>query len=406
MDDVTAPPADGSAALGPGTAQFTVRAQDGRARLGRLTLPHGIVDTPAFMPVGTYGTVKAMTPEELETLGADIVLANTFHLMLRPGSEIVALHRGGLHGFMGWRRPILTDSGGFQVFSLAQLRHIDEQGVSFRSPVDGAPVRLTPELAMDVQRALGSDVAMAFDDCTSYPASREQARDSMQRSMRWALRCYDHYYRESLAAGEAPGRSPAASPGHLFAIVQGGMYPELRLESLETLRQRAFAGYAIGGLAVGEPEGERLQILENVTPRLPAHQPRYLMGVGYPRDIVAAVACGVDLFDCVMPTRHARNGHLFTSEGVINIRNAVHQRDTGPIDPQCGCATCARYSRAYLRHLDRCNEILGVRLATLHNLYFYLQLMRRIRTAIAAGSFAALAASIAALPGRAATPVA
>ena len=381
----------GGAAAAP---RFELLSQDGAARLGRLTLPHGSVDTPAFMPVGTYGTVKAMTPEELEGLGAQIVLGNTFHLMLRPGSEIIALHRDGLHGFMGWNRPILTDSGGFQVFSLASLRRIDEDGVSFRSPVDGANVRMRPEDAMDVQRALASDIAMAFDDCTAYPASEQQARESMQRSMRWALRSHDHYY-----------RAPSA-PGHLFGIVQGGMYEHLRLESIEALSAREFAGYAIGGLAVGEPEQERLRVLELVAPRLPALRPRYLMGVGYPHDIVAAVARGVDMFDCVMPTRHARNGHLFTSAGIINIRNAAHQRDTGPIDPACSCSTCSRYSRAYLRHLDRCNEILGVRLATLHNLHFYLQLMRQIRAAIAAGQFAPFAAGILALPRRDGTPVA
>jgi queuine tRNA-ribosyltransferase len=372
---------------------FEVHARDGAARLGRLTLPHGSVDTPAFMPVGTYGTVKAMTPEELEGLGAQIVLGNTFHLMLRPGPQIIGLHRDGLHGFMGWSKPILTDSGGFQVFSLASLRRIDEDGVSFRSPVDGASVRMRPEDAMDVQRVLGSDIAMAFDDCTAYPATEQQARESMQRSMRWALRSYDHYYREQ-------------PPGQLFGIVQGGMYQDLRLESLAALSQREFAGYAIGGLAVGEPEEERLRILECVTPRLPADRPRYLMGVGYPHDIVAAVAHGVDLFDCVMPTRHARNGHLFTSAGIINIRNAAHQADTGPIDPACSCSTCSRYSRAYLRHLDRCNEILGLRLATLHNLHFYLQLMRQIRAAIAAGQFAQFAAGIMGLPRRPGTPVA
>jgi queuine tRNA-ribosyltransferase len=372
---------------------FELRARDGSARLGCLTLPHGSVDTPAFMPVGTYGTVKAMTPEELEALGAQIVLGNTFHLMLRPGREIIGLHRDGLHGFMGWSKPILTDSGGFQVFSLASLRRIDEDGVSFRSPVDGASVRMRPEDSMDVQRVLASDIAMAFDDCTAYPATLQQARDSMQRSMRWALRSYDHYYREQ-------------APGHLFGIVQGGMYEDLRLESLATLSQREFAGYAIGGLAVGEPEEERLRILECVTPQLPLLRPRYLMGVGYPHDIVAAVARGVDLFDCVMPTRHARNGHLFTSEGIINIRNAAHQADTGPIDAACSCSTCSRYSRAYLRHLDRCNEILGLRLATLHNLHFYLQLMQQIRAAIAAGQFAQFAAGIFGLQRRPGTPVA
>jgi queuine tRNA-ribosyltransferase len=375
-------------------AHFELLAQDGVARLGRLRLAHGSVETPVFMPVGTYGTVKAMTPEELEALGARIVLANTFHLMLRPGSEVVALHREGLHGFMGWPRPILTDSGGFQVFSLARLRRIDEDGVRFRSPVDGAQVYLRPEDAMDVQRALGSDIAMAFDDCTAYPASPEQARESMQRSMRWALRCHDHYYRD------------AAPPGSLFGIVQGGMYEELRLESLAALLQRDFPGYAIGGLAVGEPQAERLRVLDVLGPQLPVDRPRYLMGVGYPQDIVEAVARGVDMFDCVMPTRHARNGHLFTAQGSINIRNALYERDTGPIDATCGCTTCRRYSRAYLRHLDRCGEILGVRLATLHNLHFYLDLMRRIRESIAAGSFTALAAQILATPRRLAVPVA
>ena len=401
--DVVGGGAGGSAPVAPAAPHFEVRALDGAARLARLTLPHGSVDTPAFMPVGTYGTVKAMTPEELEGLGAQIVLGNTFHLMLRPGPAIIGLHRDGLHGFMGWPKPILTDSGGYQVFSLASLRRIDEDGVSFRSPVDGAAVRMRPEDAMDVQRALASDIAMAFDDCTAYPATLQQARESMQRSMRWALRSYDHYYRDQ------PGREPAGSGpprGHLFAIVQGGMFEDLRLESLEALSQREFAGHAIGGLAVGEPEEERLRMLEFVTPRLPAHRPRYLMGVGYPHDIVAAVARGVDMFDCVMPTRHARNGHLFTSSGIINIRNAAHQRDTGPIDPACSCSTCRRYSRAYLRHLDRCNEILGVRLATLHNLHFYLQLMRQIRAAIAAGQFAQFAAGILGLPRRPGTPVA
>jgi queuine tRNA-ribosyltransferase len=391
---MSAAPTSPAAPAAPG---FEVLARDGAARLGRLSLPHGSVDTPAFMPVGTYGTVKAMTPEELEALGAQIVLGNTFHLMLRPGREIIGLHRDGLHGFMGWSKPILTDSGGFQVFSLASLRRIDEDGVSFRSPVDGASVRMRPEDSMDVQRVLASDIAMAFDDCTAYPATVQQARESMQRSMRWALRSYDHYYRDP--AGSDP-------PGHLFGIVQGGMFEDLRLESLEALSQREFAGYAIGGLAVGEPEEERLRILECVTPRLPPLRPRYLMGVGYPHDIVAAVARGVDLFDCVMPTRHARNGHLFTSSGTINIRNAVHQADTGPIDAACSCSTCRRYSRAYLRHLDRCNEILGVRLATLHNLHFYLQLMRQIRAAIAADQFAQFAADIIGLPRRPGTPVA
>jgi queuine tRNA-ribosyltransferase len=375
-------------------AHFEVLAQDGAARLGRLRLAHGSVETPVFMPVGTYGTVKAMAPEELEALGARIVLGNTFHLMLRPGAEIIALHRDGLHGFMGWPHPILTDSGGFQLFSLAPLRQIDEDGVRLRSPVDGAPLYLRPEDAMDVQRALRSDIAMAFDECTAYPVSASQARASMQRSMRWALRSYDHYYRDG------------AAPGALFAIVQGGMYEELRLESLEALSQREFPGYAVGGLAVGEPQAERLRVLEALGPHLPADRPRYLMGVGYPHDIIEAVACGIDMFDCVMPTRHARNGHLFTSQGIINIRNAVHQRATGPIDPACHCAACRQYSRAYLHHLDHCKEILGVRLATVHNLHFYLELMRSIREAIAQGQFAALAQRILATPRRPAVPVA
>jgi len=377
--------------------RFELLASDGAARFGRLSLPRGVVDTPAFMPVGTYGTVKAMMPEELEALGAQIVLANTFHLMLRPGAEIVALHQGGLHGFMGWKHPILTDSGGFQVFSLASLRRIDEEGVSFRSPVDGAAIRMRPEDAMDVQRALASDIAMAFDECTSYPATHDQARESMQRSMRWALRSYDHYY--SAAGGHEP-------PGALFGIVQGGMYEDLRAESLQRLQEREFPGYAIGGLAVGESEEERIQVLETLTGRLPSQRPRYLMGVGYPHDIVAAVLRGVDLFDCVVPMRHARNGHLFTSRGVINIRNAAYQRDTGPIDPDCSCGTCRHYSRAYLRHLDRCNEILGLRLATGHNVHFYLQLMREIRAAIAEQRLTALAERVFAWPRRTGTAVA
>jgi queuine tRNA-ribosyltransferase len=375
------------------SVNFEISAREGAARLGRFKLPHGYVDTPTFMPVGTYGTVKGLTPEELESLGAHIVLGNTFHLMLRPGPEIIGLHRDGLHGFMGWDRPILTDSGGFQVFSLTKLRQIDEDGVSFRSPVDGASIRMRPEDSMDVQRVLRSDIAMAFDECTAYPATHQHTRDSMQRSMRWALRSYDHYYRDE-------------APGHLFGIVQGGMYEQLRIESIQALSQRAFPGYAIGGLAVGESEEERLRILDCIGPHLPQERPRYLMGVGYPQDIVAAVARGVDMFDCVMPTRHARNGHLFTAAGIINIRNAVHQRDTGPIDPSCSCSTCQRYSRAYLRHLDRCNEILGVRLATLHNVHFYLNLMREIRAAIAEGRFERLAQQVLAQPRRLGTPVA
>ena len=360
---------------------FECIATDGAARRGRVHARHGSIETPAFMPVGTYGTVKAMTPEELTGLGAEIILGNTFHLMLRPGPDVVA-ELGGLHRFMNWSKPILTDSGGFQVFSLAKLRKIDEEGVRFRSPIDGSEVRLTTESSMDVQRALGSDIVMMFDDCTAWPATHDQARLSMERSMRWAVRCHRHYY-----GGGADGSAPV--PGDLFGIVQGGMYGDLRLESLRSLMELDLPGLAVGGLAVGEPEPERLRVLEELVPHMPTDRPRYLMGVGRPEDIVAAVARGIDMFDCVMPTRHARNGHLFTSTGVINIRTAVHQRDPNPIDPACGCYTCRHYSRAYLRHLDRCNEILGSRLNTIHNLYFYLDLMRQIRAAIEAGQFAA-----------------
>ena len=376
---------------------------DGAARLGRLTLTHGVVETPAFMPVGTYGTVNAMTPEELEGLGAHIVLGNTFHLMLRPGPDIVDAH-GGLHGFMHWSRPILTDSGGFQVFSLKSLRKITEEGVRFRSPIDGSEVRLTPEDSMDVQLKLRSDIAMALDDCTPYPATESEARESMERSMRWAARSYAHYYRErardevtgggglSPRGAEPAGLANAGPPGGLFGIVQGGMHASLRLASLETLTKLDFPGFAVGGLAVGEPEEERLRVLETVVPHMPVERPRYLMGVGRPEDIIAAVLRGIDMFDCVMPTRHARNGHLFTSTGVINIRNSAHQSDLGPLDPACGCYTCMNYSRSYLRHLDRCNEILGSRLNTIHNLHFYLDLMRSIRGAIAEGRLTSWAA--------------
>ena len=359
------------------TAEFKLLGTSGLARRGRLTLSHGSVETPAFMPVGTYGTVKAMTPEELESLGADIVLGNTFHLMLRPGNAIMRAH-GGLHRFMNWRRPILTDSGGFQVFSLKSLRKITEEGVMFRSPIDGGAVRLTPEDSMDTQLALGSDIAMALDDCTPYPATEKQARESMERSMRWAERSFSHYY-----GGQSGGQNP---PGELFAIVQGGMHLPLRMASLEALSKQPWKGLAVGGLAVGEPEEERLRVLEGLLPHMPADRPRYLMGVGRPMDIVAAVLRGIDMFDCVMPTRHARNGHLFTSQGVVNIRNAAHQADTGALDPACACYTCRNFSRSYLRHLDRCNEILGARLNTIHNLHYYLELMRSLRAGIESGS--------------------
>lgn len=360
---------------------FEVLATDGAARVGKLTAAHGVVETPAFMPIGTYGSVKAMTPEELGGLGAQIVLGNTFHLMLRPGADIVYAH-GGLHGFMHWQRPILTDSGGFQVFSLRSLRKITEEGVKFRSPIDGAEVRLTPEDSMEVQLKLRSDVAMVLDECTPYPATEEVARASMERSMRWALRSHEYYHTSNL------DRNP---PGGLFGIVQGGMHESLRVASLEALMRLDWPGLAVGGLAVGEPEEERLEVLEATVPLMPQDRPRYLMGVGKPEDIVAAVARGIDMFDCVIPTRHARNGHLFTSLGVVNIRNSVHHADLGPLDPACSCYTCRNYSRSYLRHLDRCNEILGSRLNTIHNLHFYLDLMRTVRAAIAAGRFSAFA---------------
>jgi queuine tRNA-ribosyltransferase len=355
--------------------KFETLARDGAARRGRLELARGGVETPAFMPVGTYGTVKGVTPEELVACGAEIILANTFHLMLRPGAEIVRAH-GGLHGLMHWDRPILTDSGGYQVFSLAAMRRVAEEGVRFRSPVDGAEIFLDPERAMQVQRALGSDVAMVFDECTPYPAGQREARESMELSLRWSAR-----------SRRAFDTEPGA--GVLFGIIQGGMYAELRQASLAGLEEIGFEGLAIGGLSVGEPLAERERILAALLPLMPAAKPRYLMGVGRPEDLVEAVAAGVDLFDCVMPTRHARNGHLFVPWGVMNIRNARFTNDTGPVDPGCGCYTCRNYSRAYLRHLDRCGEMLGPRLATLHNLHHYLSLMAQMRQAIACGAFAA-----------------
>jgi len=368
--------------------KFELLARDGGARRGRLAFARGTVETPAFMPVGTYGTVKGVTPEELVACGAEIVLANTFHLMLRPGTEIVRAH-GGLHGLMHWDRPILTDSGGYQVFSLAAMRKLSEEGVRFRSPVDGADVFLGPERAMQVQRALGSDVAMVFDECTPYPAAESAARESMELSLRWSAR--------SRAAWDAePG------PGVLFGIVQGGMHEALRLASLEGLERIGFDGLAVGGLSVGEPPEERSRVLGALLPAMPAAKPRYLMGVGRPEDLVESVAAGIDLFDCVIPTRHARNGHLFVPQGVINIRNARHAADTGPVDPDCRCYTCRNYSRAYLRHLDRCGEMLGPRLATLHNLHYYLDLMARMRAAIGTGAFESFRAAFhaARIPGQ------
>jgi len=349
--------------------QFELIQTDGAARRGRLDFERGAVETPAFMPVGTYGTVKAMTPEEVRELGADIILGNTFHLMLRPGVDVIRAH-GDLHDFMHWERPILTDSGGFQVFSLGDLRKITEEGVTFRSPINGDRVFMGPEESMAVQRALGSDIVMVFDECTPYPATEAEARTSMELSLRWARRSRD-----------AHGDSPAA----LFGIVQGGMYPELRRRSLEGLLEIGFDGYAVGGLSVGEPKDERERVLDNLVGHIPADRPRYLMGVGTPEDIVEAVRRGIDMFDCVLPTRNARNGFLFTRHGLIRIRNARYKDDTRPLDEQCECYTCRNYSRAYLRHLDRCKEILGARLNTIHNLHYYQTLMRELRGAIEAG---------------------
>jgi queuine tRNA-ribosyltransferase len=353
--------------------KFEYLGGDGAARRGRLTTARGRVETPAFMPVGTYGTVKGMTPEELRGIGAEIILGNTFHLMLRPGTDVIGAH-GDLHDFMHWNGPILTDSGGFQVWSLAELRKLDEQGVTFASPVDGSRIFMGPEESMAVQRALGSDIVMIFDECTAYPATLDEARASMERSLRWAER-----------SKTAHGDSEAA----LFGIVQGGMHPELRAISAAGLIDIGFDGYAIGGLSVGEPEDERLAVLDATCPKLPDDRPRYLMGVGRPEDIVAAVARGVDMFDCVLPTRNARNGHLFTRYGDIKIRNARFRMDTRPLDETCQCYTCRNYSRAYIKHLHRCNEIQGARLATIHNLYYYQQLMREIRGAVEEERFAA-----------------
>ena len=371
--------------------RFHLQCTDGDARRGRLEFARGSVETPAFMPVGTYGTVKAMTPEDLESVGAEMILGNTFHLYLRPGLEVIEAHQG-LHGFMHWGRPILTDSGGFQVFSLAQMRKITEDGARFRSPVDGAPVFLSPEESMRIQRALRSDVAMSFDECTPYPATETEARASMELSMRWALRGFRAYH-------------DTEPPGTLFGIVQGGVHASLRLASLSALEDIGFAGLAVGGLAVGETEAERTAILDRLLPHMPVHKPRYLMGVGRPEDIVEGVRRGIDMFDCVMPTRHARNAHLFTRAGVLNIRNAAHQKDTQPIESGCGCYTCRHFSRSYLRHLDKCNEILGAHLNTVHNLYFYQRLMAEIRAAIEAGCFDSYAAAFHAARSGAQQPV-
>jgi queuine tRNA-ribosyltransferase len=370
------------------SARFEVLARDGKARRGRLQLVHGPVETPVFMPVGTYGTVKAMLPAELVDLGAQVVLGNTFHLWLRPGTAVVQAH-GGLHGLMGWKGPILTDSGGFQVFSLGALRKVTEEGVRFRSPVDGAALMLTPEESMRIQLALDSDIAMIFDECTPYwmedraspgdpktgrAATTGEAQVSMELSLRWAQRCRAEFDR-------------LGNRNALFGIVQGGMFPELREQSARELVRIGFDGYAIGGLSVGEPKEEMLRILAHTAGLLPEDRPRYLMGVGTPEDLLAGMEQGIDMFDCVLPTRNARNGWLFTRHGDIKIRNAAHRNDVRPLDPDCGCACCRNFSRAYLHHLQRTNEILGARLNTIHNLHYYLDLMRRARAAIEQGAF-------------------
>ena len=397
------------------SAVFDRLAQDGQARRGRLHLTHGVVDTPAFMPVGTYGTVKAMMPEELAALGAQIVLGNTFHLWLRPGVEVLRKH-GGLHRFMGWQGPILTDSGGFQVFSLGALRKVSEEGVRFRSPIDGAALMLTPEVSMRVQAVMGSDIAMIFDECTPYwmeqgppsagrnkmasaqrerlspdsgsdlvgasvagrPASHEEAEASMELSLRWAQRSREEFDR-------------LRNPNALFGIVQGGMFTDLRDRSRAELVRIGFDGYAVGGLSVGEPKEQMLQILEHTSLGLPEGRPRYLMGVGTPEDLLTAISAGIDMFDCVLPTRNARNGWLFTRHGDVKIRNAVHRDDTRALDPQCTCLSCRNFSRAYLHHLQRTNEILGARLNTIHNLHYYLDLLQRSRAAIEQRRFAEFA---------------
>ena len=370
---------------------FELLSTEGQARRGRLMLRRGKVETPAFMPVGTYGTVKAMTPASLEAMGAQIILGNTFHLWLRPGLEVVRTF-GGLHRFENWPRPILTDSGGFQVWSLGEMRKIAEEGVKFASPINGDKLLLTPEVSMQIQTVLDSDIAMQFDECTAYEVggrltTEAEARASMELSLRWAGRCRDEFAR-------------LGNPNALFGIVQGGMFESLREASIDALVALDLPGYAIGGVSVGEPKEMMRRIVAHTPHRLPAHKPRYLMGVGTPEDLVEGVAAGVDMFDCVMPTRNARNGHLFTRFGDLKIRNARHKTDARPLDPSCGCHTCANFSRAYLHHLDRCGEMLGPMLATIHNLHYYVNLMREVRDSLDADAFAAYALRFAADRGR------
>ncbi len=367
---------------------FELQATDGTARRGRLQTPHGSIETPVFMPCGTYGTVKAMTPRDLLASGTQILLGNTFHLMLRPGDRAIA-DLGGLHEFMHWQRPILTDSGGFQVFSLGELRKISEEGVVFRSPINGDRVSLSPERSMQVQHNLGTDVVMVFDECTPYPASESAARESMELSLRWAQRSKAQH--ETLLHSAAGANDKARL---LFGIVQGGMYEKLRAESLAGLLALDFDGYAIGGLSVGEPKLDMQRVLTALTPQMPATKPRYLMGVGTPADLVHGVSLGVDMFDCVMPTRNGRNGYAFTSSGTVKIRNAAHKHSDLPLDSQCGCYTCENFSRAYLHHLDRCGEMLGAMLMTQHNLHYYHDLMARLRASIETGTFRTLVATL------------
>ena len=353
--------------------KFELKNTDNKARLGKLTFERGEVNTPAFMPVGTYGTVKAMTVDEVRDLGAEIILGNTFHLSITPTTDVIEAH-GDLHDFMNWPGPILTDSGGFQVFSLGKMRKITEQGVKFRSPKDGSAIFMGPEESMQIQYKLGSDIVMIFDDCTAYPSEKNVVDQSMQLSLRWAKRSLEEHKRLN-------------NKNALFGIIQGGMHKELRLHSAESLVEMNFDGYAIGGLSVGEPKEEMMEVLSYLPDHMPSNKPRYLMGVGTPSDLVEGVAAGVDMFDCVMPSRNARNGYLFTSEGVVKIRNAKYKKDTSPLDPNCNCSTCQNYSRAYLHHLQKSNEILGSRLNTLHNLFYYQYLMKSIRGAIKSNTF-------------------
>ena len=353
--------------------KFELLNTNGKARLGRLRFDRGIVNTPAFMPVGTYGTVKAMTVEEVKGLGAEIILGNTFHLSITPSTDVIEAH-GDLHDFMNWSGPILTDSGGFQVFSLGKMRKINEEGVSFRSPKDGSSIFMGPEESMQIQKKLGSDIVMIFDDCTPYPAEKSEVDQSMQLSLRWAKRSLMEHQR-------------LKNKNALFGIIQGGMHKDLRLQSAESLIEMNFDGYAIGGLSVGEPKEEMMKVLDFLPEQMPTDKPRYLMGVGTPLDLVEGVSMGVDMFDCVMPSRNARNGYLFTSEGVVKIRNAKYKIDTGPLDPNCSCNTCKNYSRSYLHHLQKTNEILGSRLNTFHNLFYYQDLMRSIREALRSNTF-------------------